>query len=201
MAVNDIFEATLSWSIVGNTIVNVMHWRQNVYDGSSSRPALCVLMLKEIETETLANWEPTGSDQVSLIKLEAYVVNSPTDFGAEPVNFNGALTGDVMPVRSNPVMRKLTLLRGRSYRGRMFLPPIREADQDAGTIVGAHRTALENWVDLLRNLNDGAGNTWKMCVFSPTLSTFPGGPFISTDVSSVQADLVLGGIRKRQSPS
>lgn len=198
MAVNDIFEAKMGWTAAGLNLVNIVHWRQNVYDGSSSRAALCVAMLGEIETEVIADWKPIGSDQVTLDTLEAFVLQEPTAFGVEPVAVTGDVTTDLIPVRSAPVATKTTLFRGRSYRGRMFLPPLTETQQDAGGIVAATRTSLDTWLNNMRNLNDGAGNTWKMCVYSPTLSTLPGGPFVSNDVSVVTTNLVMGSIRKRQ---
>lgn len=201
MAVDDLFETTWGWSASGNPLVNVVHFRQTIYDGSSNLPALCVILLQAIELVMISDWKPIGSTAVSLISLECFVVNDPTSAGTEPTSVTGDITGELLPLRSAAVAKKSTNFRGRSFRGRMFLPPMVEANQNGGVIVGARRVELDDWLEEIRIVDDGAGNTFRMTIFSPTLSDPPMDIFVDTPVTTIIVQLNLGSIRKRQDVS
>lgn len=201
MAVDDIFESTWRWDANSENLVNVVHYRQTVYDGSTNNPALCVLLLQAVEAIMISHWKPTGSTAVTLEGLDCFVVTDPTSEGTEPASVTGDAIGDLVPIRSAPVGKKNTVLRGRSFSGRLFLPPITEAQQAGGVIVGAHRAILDTLLENLRILTDGAGNTWRMTVYSPTLSNPPTDVFVDTVCQSIIVQVNLGSIRRRQEVS
>jgi hypothetical protein len=201
MAVGDIFETVWRWTVGGESLVNVVHYRNTVYDGSSNGPALCVKVLQAIETVMISDWKPIGSVNVTLVGLDAFIVNEPTSSGTEPASVSGDVVGELAPLRSSPVAKKSSALRGRSYRGRMFTPPIPELHQAGGVIVGINRTNLDDWLEEIRIVDDGAGNTFRMTIYSPTLSN-PATPlFVDTVVQTIIVQLNLGSIRKRQDVS
>lgn len=201
MAVGDIFETTWRWDANTENMVNVVHYRQTVYDGSTNNPALCVALLQAIEAVVIADWKPTGSANVTLEGLDCFVVNDPTSEGTEAASVAGDVAGELVPLRSSPVAKKNTILRGRSFRGRMFLPPITETQQSGGVIVGSHRTALDDFLEEVRLVDDGAGNTFRMTVYSPTLSDPAMDVFVDTAIASLTVQVNLGSIRRRQSVS
>jgi hypothetical protein len=72
--------------------------------------------------------------------LDGSSVTYPVDTGS-PAKYSGAVSGtDVIP-QACYLMKLLTLKRGRSYRGRIFLPFLAETKQSFGTL---DTTAVSN---------------------------------------------------------
>jgi hypothetical protein len=201
MAVNDIFEQTWGWTIGTDDANNVVHFRQTQYDGVSSRPALCAILNTLVEAGIAADLLTQLSAGISLDTLDCFVVNSDTDFAASAPALNGSLLGEIVPHRSAPVVTKTTGLRGRSFRGRMFLPSPIEGQQNGGVMTGAHVANLQTFVDNLRIVDDGAGNFFRMTVYSPTLSDPGMSVFIDNLINVLIVRPVLGSLRGRQDVS
>lgn len=198
MPVNDIFQSSINWDIAGEPAANVVHFRQSEYDGLTSRPALCVILLGLISDSINTFFMPDLGDVITLPTLDCFVVNDPLSEGATSPALTGGDIGDIVSRRTAVVVKKLTGLRGRSFRGRMFLPPPTEGRQANGEITPTYQGIIETWLTDFVQLDDGAGNVFRFTVFSPTLSTFPAGPFIDNPVSNLIVHLTLGSIRGRQ---
>ncbi len=198
MAVNDIFQCSINWVLAGNPAANVVHFRQTSWDGGTSRSDLCVILLGLIATSISTFYVPDLSNAVTLPTMDCFVINDPLSAGTTAPGLVGSDISEMLSRRSSVVVKKLTGLRGRSFRGRMFLPPPTETRQQNGEINAAFQAIIEAWMVDFAALTDGASNIFRFSVFSPTLSTFPAGPFIDNIINAVVVHTTLGSIRGRQ---
>ena len=83
----------------------------------------------------------------------------------------------------------------------MFLPAPTETRQTNGVISTDFQGILETWLADFAQLDDGSGNVFRFTVFSPTLSTFPSGPFIDNTITTMVVNRTMGSIRGRQEVS
>lgn len=65
------------------------------------------------------------------------------------------ITGDDLPPQSSLVVTWRTTLKGRSYRGRTYLPGWKESQQASGTWAANATTAASDWADEMMRLYDG----------------------------------------------
>jgi len=112
-----------------------------------------------------------------------------------PTQGSGTTLGSV---RLAAVVSKHTGLRGRSYRGRSYVPGINETAVSQGRIVTDARTYLEQLFDGLRVVNEGglASPEFQMTVYSATLSKDQSVP-VHTPVRSFTVRSIAGSQRRR----
>lgn len=135
---------------------------------------------------------PIISSDFILTQIDIFNHNQPT-FGATfPLGTAGGSAGESVALRSAPVVSKRTELRGRSFRGRMFLMAPLEADQSNGVLTGTYRTEIDTFMATLLSVTDATtGLVFNANVWSETLLT-------STQISSFLLRRTMGGQRKRQ---
>jgi len=113
---------------------------------------------------------------------------------------NGGTAGDQgVSMRTAAVVSKMTTMRGRHFRGRMYVPAIGEQAQSSGVLIAAAVGYLGIASNALRIVNEAglASPQFDMVVYSPTLSAAQG-QVVSTEVSSFRVRDTLGTIRGRQ---
>ena len=119
--------------------------------------------------ETLVDCIPTNT------VLRAYSVvgiTNPTEFADEATgDIGGDLAGTVLPYQISPLINWKTGLRGRSYRGRTFLPAATEEVQAAGVWSGGYLTVLQAFIDSALDVGNGIDTAiYDLVIWSPTLS-------------------------------
>lgn len=150
----------------------------------------------EFALEYMAN---IGED-FTLVRLDWFNVSNPIFGGTRAVNLAGSQTGDNVALRSAPVIKKLTGMRGRSFRGRNFYMAPPEASQTDGQISLAYQSALQALVDSILDLRFGIinQNVYRMTVFSPTLTEQAGGVVVDNLVVNQVVTRTMGSQRGRQ---
>ncbi len=200
MALGDIFQLAAVYDVVGaaGEIVNVYNYRQTVYDGFSGDFPEADLLANIFGASLVANLVPALSTSISLNRVDFFIVNKPTVGGTAPIGVTGSAIIQMLPIRSAPVIKKVTGARGRSFQGRNYLPPLTEDVQDAGVISPSMITVLDVYANALLVLDDaGFINQWQQTIYSSTLST-PPTLFVDTLVVDVIVNNRLGTIRGRQ---
>lgn len=119
----------------------------------------------------------------------------------------GAITGDSMVMDDSSFLLLKTSLRGKSYRGGKHFYPMSESDTttngdvfnaEAITRLGAIATAA------LAGFTDSTPNTWKLAVYSRTLSNptlQPAATIISNQVTSILVRKSIGDMKSRRPES
>src|SRR5215813_3979165 len=153
--INDVFRCALRWSHddYAGLAVNVIH----VKNGSANAGEVAT----ELDTHVAAGlWEIQDSHahvyEVDVTPLDGSGVTYPLTTG-NPAKWSGVSSDhQVMPQVAN-VVKLVTAKRGRSYRGRVYLPWVHEAAQENGLLVSGDlaiaQTAWETFLDAM----DSAG--------------------------------------------
>ena len=185
--INDVFRVALNWSAPASSLnaTNVIHFRNA---GGSSGD----LTLKMNSHVTAGMW-----GTVSHLASITDVVVTPLDGGSVSVPFlTGSPTkwagaggsGDFIP-QAATIMKLLTARRGRSYRGRVFLPFVPEASQAQGTLVtGDVDAEAAAWATFM---SDMAGDSYDLVVASYSLAT-------ADDVVAIAGEYKTATQRRRQ---
>lgn len=200
MAVNDIYEIAVIYSNpnADGEMANVFHYRQTAYDTLSSDLDMLIDCMTFFQDDLEANYLPTLNSDFTLLRLDGFIVNKPLIGTSTFSSTAGGSSDEYLPLRSAPVATKTTGVRGRSFRGRSFLMPVAELDQNGGGFTGPAKAALQAIIDgWLQFENVTTTNIWKMTVFSATLST-PPTIFIDNIVQTYALRQVFGSIRGRQ---
>lgn len=110
----------------------------------------------------------------------------------------GTGSADLVSPRTAAVVSARTALRGRSYRGRSYVPFIYEDVQKNGQLEAAYATTLDTIFTNLRSSPGVAGvsSAWQRVIYSRKLSTPPTN-VVATAVVSETVRTNLGTIRRR----
>src|SRR3990170_1050298 len=142
----------------GQEMVNVQH-----YITRTSEPTLDGF-LDEWEHDVQDAYLACVASQYQLVQLIAREVGTVMQV-YRSVNLNGALTGELCPLQSSPVLALRTAQANRSGRGRTYIPTIREADQTDGLIAGPHITRLVALAQALL-ASPGMWDNYALAVYS-----------------------------------
>lgn len=129
-------------------------------------------------------------DSLQQITIRSRTSETAAEFlgGGAPVA-GTAVAGETLPRGSSCVVTLKTAQAGKSYRGRVFLPPVIETQNDAsGNQSTASQTTCLAWVNAIRSSLSSNGLT--MAVLSPSLpqrtttagTVLPAKPAFSTPV-------------------
>lgn len=191
MAINDVFR--LSVEGLGpnaQQVVCVFHYRQTGALGDDSGEDLCDAW----ENTLVGAWADIISADCLITKLEARNVTQPLfgfDHAIEP-NVPGTLVGQTLPPMNSAVISWRTGLIGRSRRGRNYVWPAGEAEQNLGQWTPTYLTAVGVFATAALAITDVvSGAEYALVVWSPTLSA-------STTVTSYQVDALVGTQRRRR---
>lgn len=111
----------------------------------------------------------------------------------------GYLSADPLPPQTSAVLSHRTALKGRSYRGRTYLPPASEDFQAGGTWTGTAITAFSTVAtQLLAVFGPSGSNTnWRFAVISRYLNGVLRAAPIATQVTSISVDTRVLSQRRR----
>jgi hypothetical protein len=139
------------------------------------------------------------SSLITLTGISMRGITNPTFGFDQSMALSGGRTPpgeSLVSPRTAPVVSLRTGLIGRSFRGRNFLPPPNETDQDSGFLSTTVRGLIDDYYGSLRVIvSPASSNEYSHTVYSPTLSE--GGPIIDNLVESVLVRFSMGTIRGR----
>lgn len=136
----NVYRCALNWSSVGQHAENVIHLRLSA--GNASQ---VMLGLNDAMSENL--WAPVTSnariDTVSITPLDG---STPTEtFTTSGAPWGGGTSGSWSPATAG-IVSLATSLRGRSYRGRIYMPFIADTANDDGVMAsGSLAIARDAW--------------------------------------------------------
>lgn len=144
----DTYRVALNWvtGVNTETATNVIHVRK-----SGTNAAAVVAELDSHVTAAMWSLSPSASaiHDVVCTKLDGSAVSFPFITGG-PAKWSGnGGSGDYIPQMAS-IVKMLTAKRGRSYRGRVYLPWVPENNQTNGVLLGTNVTLVTNaWVTFL----------------------------------------------------
>lgn len=171
----------------GGTATNVMHFR--TAGSAVSEAAVFACLNSHV---TAAMWGAVAGtlfvNDVEITPLDATSASGdfPTGGGAK---WTGAGTGDPIPASSS-LIKLTTLARGRSFRGRVYLPATGEGDQANGAISGAAGITTA-WQAFQTAINADGTTPMSLVIASYKLA-------IANDVVSLTCEAGAATQRRRQ---
>lgn len=177
------------------SVENVLHFRPN---GS-----LTPTKMTELGAHIVTWWNtyikgamPTTL-QLTQIKLTDLTLDiGPVVNHATGLPLAGTNGSPSLPNNCAIVLTKRTLLRGRSFRGRIYVPGLVEAYVTGNTYApGNLATTVTDWSRLLTFTT--ASDTWDMVVVSRYNANAPRVNAVITEVSSLDSDGVIDSQRRR----
>lgn len=184
--ITDTWRVALEWenSDKGLHATNVMHFR-----GSSLTTATLVTAFDAHVTANMWCIETTDSKilEIDFTPLDG----SSATFPYTPTpgsKYAGVQSAEEFVPQVAGILKLSTALRGRSYRGRLFLPWVAEGSQQSGILYEANRaTAEAAWQAFLVAM---AGDGADLVVASYKLAT-------AADVVAIQLETHIGTQRRR----
>jgi len=185
----------------------VLHYRQAQANDVAQSDAEAYT---ECADAVAGSWGEGAPDELYAMNTQVgpcsfYGITKPQIGGVGSVTqaLNGGTAADQgVSMRTAAVVSKMTTMRGRHFRGRMYVPAIGEQAQSSGVLVAAAVGYLGVASNALRIVNEAglASPQFDMVVYSPSLSAETG-QIVATEVASFRVRDVLGTIRGRQSVS
>jgi len=147
----DVYRVALNWSndTPGQSAENVMHF----HAVGSSAAAVGAILDASVQGDM---WKPvcstSGIDSLSITPLDGS--SATVLFTTESSLWTGETAGDWSPA-SAPVVAFATGLRGRSYRGRLFLPFCAEGAISDGSLTGTLAAdVVDAWISFQGYLSE-----------------------------------------------
>jgi len=165
--ITDTYRVALNYTNTVNGLIaaNVMHFKK-----SGGTSADLATKLNSHATNTMFELLPTTCSVTSIVitPLDGSSASYPYT-PATPANWTGhGGAGDFSP-QVAAIVKLLTGKRGRSYRGRVYLPWIAEAQSGGGGLNGTSKnTTTSAWTAFLAAM---LGDGWQMVVASYKLET------------------------------
>lgn len=200
MATGDTYRLAIQSNFTGvDQIVNVFHYRQTADGGAEPNKALACILAWGVTAE--ASYLDLLSARITLELFQAKGVDGSTEEAELGVTLNGTGgSGDIVPLTSSPIISWRTGQAGRRKRGRSYLPPAEEANQDAGNLTSGAITELEAFAAAALLVDTGEGDEFELVIFSPeNLTASP--PRSGTIITPVTAAIVrsnMGTQRRRR---
>lgn len=185
------FRVALNWQDAAGSqhAVNVMHFRSTVDAVTPGEVAATI-----DAHVTRAMWQPVSSafhvESLSIIALDGS--SAAEEFGtAGAAKWEGPSDGDTIP-QAAAIVKLTTALRGRSFRGRVFLPAVSEGVQVGGSIDGSTMDLWRPaWTAFTAAVHDDPDTPLFVCVASYKLAE-------SQIVTLAQPEQETGTQRRRQ---
>lgn len=193
--VDNVCQAELFYTWDGQLCETVLHFEPDV--------SLTPTMMTELGAFLVSWWDTQMQTEVptTLTLNQIKFTDLTIDIGPV-VNYSAGLplTGtDVSPSLPNScalVITKRTILRGRSYRGRIYHPGLTEADVTGNTVSGTFVAALISRYSMLLTPVTSLAN-WNMVVISRRNGGVDRTEGVATPVVSLDSDGRVDSQRRR----
>lgn len=152
---------------------------------------------QELVDTIISTYIPLLGDAITFQEVETIGISNPLVTATIIADTAGALAEQLVSLRSAPVIKLGTGLRGRSYNGRMFFMPPTEQQQSGGVLGATPQANIQLVVTAIRRLStQPSTNVYDMTVYSPTLTGE--GPVVDNLVTVWSTNNTLGSQRGRQ---
>lgn len=177
---------------------NVLYYRRTSFGVNLSYSELLTSLHAKWQSSLLAATSAKWSHNVTRVRN----IDSPTDAGAFAAGGGvGGVIGDALPAFNAMLISKRTALRGKSYRGRMYVPGVPESGQVDAVLTAGQLTLLTTLAGVLDDsITTAAGLTYVPFNFSAHLSNILVEPavVVGADITSMVADDAMASMNSRK---
>lgn len=186
-------ELVFNWE--SQIVENVLHFEPAGGIDVTEMAALGAHIVNWFNT-SLKNYLCTSISLINVKLTDLSTETAPVVNYATGLPIAGSLASPTLPNNIALVLTKRTALRGRSYRGRIYVPGLSEGDIVANTVGGGKVTALVNSYSLLLAFTAGS-ESWEMVVVSRQNNNTPREFGVATQVLSLDSDGTVDSQRRR----
>lgn len=154
------------------------------------------LFIKNWYDATMDLLHPTTLSLVGIKMTDMTLDIAPVVNYATGLPLSGLNAGASLPNNCALVLTKRTILRGRSYRGRIYHPGLKETEVTGNTVLAAQVTGYVNAYSQLLSFTTATA-TWKMVVVSRFANKNPRPTGEVTEVTSIDSDGTVDSQRRR----
>lgn len=172
MAIGDTYRLSVVGSALDQTIVNTFHFLQTGTPGGGRTPAQDIVFRWTAgptgsPNQTYAQCLPSGWQGRELVVINT---GDPLDsYAVQNAITGGRGGGQLLPPQCCGLLSLQTQGRGRSFRGRDYIGPVLENDQDGGTITTSYSNILAAFAQSVSNSYNS--NPFAWVVYSRKLKT------------------------------
>lgn len=187
------FEQIFTYS--GSTIEMVHHYQFEVTPTTADCEAMHVQARTDWSNTLIAELPST------LVWIQSKFTDLTTQTGfvyitATSLPFAGASASAQLPNNCAVVVTKRTAKRGRSFRGRSYMPGLTEENVNANSVLSTFTTPVLNFFNSIRDLPT-TGNPVVMVVLSRIQNGVPLAQGVVTPVTNFTVDTVVDSQRRR----
>lgn len=175
-------------------IENVLHYKALNTFGIEAME----LLADSLKTQWNTSLKQLTFSNVSLVAIRITDLTSDISPVVEYVTglpISGTLTGTALPNNVTVVTKLITLLRGRSYRGRVYQVGLSSTAINGNVLTTTYRTSLQAAWSLM--LSMGGEEDWRLVVASRQNNGVIRGEGVATLVESVSVNPTLDSQRRR----
>jgi len=178
--------------------INLLYYRRTAIVAPLNQANL----ITAFHTAVKASWKAAASSSWTWLSTMTRCIDDATDAGTlTVVTEAGGVAGECMPTYNAQLISKACLLRGKSYRGRVFFPSVPEGSADGNTLTAGGLALLVTVADKLDDgFTDADGNPYVPVVFSAKLSQVVTNPttVTTTDISACTAHDPVTSLKRRK---
>lgn len=200
MALNDVYRASMIYNHPNGDgdLVVTRHYRTTVVNTVVSGAVEAIGIALELNNNTEIQYLPFINDDYTYVECNVIGITDPLVGVTAPSGLPGQLLSAAVALRSAPVIKLSTGVRGRSFNGRNFLMAPSEDRQENGVLTGTHITEIDTYMGFIQRLAvNPENNIYDSTIFSLTLST-PPTIIVDTLVTGHTVNATLGSQRGRQ---
>lgn len=183
----NVMRVAFTWSdtVGGRTAENVMHFRAGTVTAAELATYLDGIVSAGMWNQTVTT---VGVTQLDITPLDGTSATYTFATG-RPAKWSGAISaGDIIPAGA-AIVKLQTAKRGRSYRGRVYLPFVAEGANDSGTLHSTDVDALQSAWSAFLTTTESGDVAWVVASYVHATAE---------DIIAVTAEAELGTQRRRQ---
>jgi len=196
IAVPDVAQVEMVYNWNGQKVQNVLHY----YFPTGYNAALLNNLAVAVKDKWIAQLKAEMATQISLIEVKAIDlsdINGPTATISSGLPSAGTKAGTTMPNNVTCVITKRTALRGRSFRGRIYMPGLIFQQTNLNDLAaGVGATLVTKWSTFM-TVTDALANDHVLGVISRYTNNAPRATGIFTLVTHMTTGGVLDSLRRR----
>jgi hypothetical protein len=197
MALEDVYRvAVVGIGSAGQELINVYHYRKSAGSADNSG----VLLIDAWTSNLGPDYAALISELCAIIGFEVRNLNQP-EFGTDytlPEAIQGTQEGEMLPPQTSAVISWRTGFIGRRRRGRTYVWPAGEANQNAGQWNGPYLTLLAAFGAAATTISSGT-DVWELVIYSaPDTDPPPSPPVLVTPVTSAVIPTFTASQRRRR---
>lgn len=193
--VPNVIQAELVYNWGGETCENVFHFEPDAGVPLALMPELGAHLISWWNTN-MRQWVNVTAQLVAVKFTDLTASIDPAMDVVTGLPIIGTAAGDSLPNNVSCVFSKRTILRGRSYRGRIYQIGLSEQHVTANALLATPRDGIKNAYQMLTAFST-AGASWTMVVVSRYQAGAPRAVGVTTNVTSITTDGVIDSQRRR----